>query len=164
MKKTTSVLSVITVALAAAALFLAVSGLTVFWKPVCGIFSASSETIEMGPVFPVGDMVYLVGCLVVAIIVCAKPNGAVPLNVAAIVLQGAVLPAVTSVCTWAQTSAVRPMGVETIQALTLARSICDLAGSLTEVAAALCLVVCGMRISARVLSCKTARSETQTVE
>ena len=166
MKKAISILSIISVVLAVSSLLLAIGFLSVFWEPMCLRFSPSREMVEAGPIIPIGDMVYLVGCLVVAVIicVCTKSNKNIVIEIISIVLLGVVLPLLAWHISKEQTAEIaQNIEVYKLAALTAAKSMSNSARGLMNVSATLCLVVCGMGISEKVILKKDQPNTNQTV-
>lgn len=166
MKKTISILSITSIALAVLSLLLAVGLLFIFWEPVCLLISAPEAVVDAGPIIPIGNMVYMVGCLIVAVLVCicAKSNRSVVLEIMAIVFLSVILPALAWRLSMAQTSQIgRTMGAATLTALSVATDVSGFARGLMDVSVALCLVACGMSISEKAFLIKDRLNANHTV-
>ena len=158
MKKAISILSIISIAIAAVALLLFISLMTVFWEPMCVLFNSPQNIIAMGPIIPNGTIVYIVGCVLIAITTFAstKSSRAIVLEVIAIVLLAVVIPVLNWHLSMAQTSVIGyTMGATALSALSIAKQMGSFASGLMAVSEALCLVVCGMSISEKVHSRKS---------
>ena len=167
MKKTISILSIVSIVVAAVSLLLAIGFLSVFWKPMCMLFSAPQEVVAAGPIIPTGKLVYMVGCLVVApiICVCAKSNKTIVIEIISIILLSAVLPVLAWRLSMVQTYEIGyTMGAKALTVLSIADDITSFARGLMNISAALCLVVCGMSISEKVHTKKANSSTIQITE
>ena len=167
MKKAISILSIISVTIAGLSLLLAIVFLSVFWEPMCLRFSTLREVIEAGPIIPIGNMVYLVGCLAVtaSVYACAKSSKGIAIEIVASLILGIVLPALVWDLNKTQTAEIgQTMEVYTLAALAAANSISNFACRLMNVAVSLFLVVCGMRISEKIILKKEQPNANQTVE
>ena len=166
MKKTILILSVISIVIAAVSMLLLISFLTAFWEPMCILFSAPQGIVEAGPIIPDGTMVYMVGCLLVtvAIGVFAKSNRAIVFEIIAIVLLSVVIPILVRRLSMTQTLVIgQTMGDAKPASLNVANQIGSFASRLMAVSEALCLVVCGMSITEKVIK-KAVSHANQTIE
>ena len=166
MKKTISILSIISIAIAAVALLLFISLMTVVWEPMCVLFNSPQDIIATGPIIPNGTMVYIVGCFLIAItaFVSTKSSRAIVLEVIAIVLLAVVIPLLDWRLSMAQTSVIGQMGAIALSTLSIAQQMGSFASGLMAVSEALCLVVCGMSISEKVHSKRVNSSAAQSME
>lgn len=168
MEKTISILSIIAIILSVLALFWANTLLFVFWEQVCFFLNAPETIIAEGPILPIGNTAYMIGCLVLVVVayICSRSRKTIVGEVASIVLLSIVLPTVTSCLSIFQTTVISS-SLETysaLGALNIANDISGLARSFMNVAASLCFVVCGMSISEKVITKKTASKANQTIE
>lgn len=168
MKKTISILSIGSIVVAVVALLLGIAFLTVFWKPMCMHYvSAPENVIAAGPIIPIGNMVYMVACLLITVSICvlAKSNRTIVFEIIAIILLSAVLPVLVWRLSMSQTVEIgQTMGAVKLTALSVANNISSIATKLMAVSEALCLVVCGMSISDKVHSKKATHGAVQAAE
>ena len=149
MKKPILLLSFASCAIAAGAVVLLISFLTVFWEPMCFTFSGSQNIIATGPILPSGTMIYMVGCFFIAATACVFTNfsRSIVFEIIAIVLLAIVIPILEWSLSMAQTIEIaQTMGDVALAALSATRQIGNFASGLMAVSEALCLVVCGMSI------------------
>ena len=157
MKKTITILSVVAAIIAFASLFLAIGGLVAFWKPMCSLFSYPQEVMDGGPVMPIGNLLYMIGCLVVATIACSRAGKAVAMDVLLIALLCVVVPGLAWIATTVQSYLVGyTAGTYEVIALGAANNVTGLARGLASVSASLSLVVCGISIAEKVRMKKEA--------
>lgn len=162
MKKTISTLSILSIVVAAVSLLLAISFLSIFWEPMCVLLSAPQDIVTAGPMIPNGTMVYMVGCLLVAVAACVftKSSRTIVFEITAIVLLSVVIPVLVWRLSIAQTAEIgQTMGAAKLAALSIANQIGSFASGLMTVSEALCFVVCGMSISEKVLTKKAASEQ-----
>ena len=157
MKKTITIMSIIAAVIAFASLFLAIGGLVAFWKPMCAVFSYPQEVMDGGPVMPIGNLLYMIGCLVVATVACSRAGKAVAMDVLLIALLCVVVPGLAWIATTAQSYLIGyTAGTYEVIALAAANNVTGLARGLASVSASLSLVVCGMSIAEKVRMKKEA--------
>ena len=156
MKKTITILSVVAAIIAFASLFLAIGGLVAFWKPMCSLFSYPQEVMDGGPVMPIGNLLYMIGCLVVATIACSRAGKAVAMDVLLIALLCVVVPGLAWIAATVQSTVLGYSGTYEVIALGAANNVTGLARGLTSVSASLSLVVCGISIAEKVRMKKEA--------
>lgn len=84
--------------------------------------------------------------------ICAKSIKSIVLEILAIILLSVILPALAGYLSMAQTYVIgNTMGDVTIAAFGIANNAIVYARGLTDVSVALCLAVCGMSISEKIL-------------
>ena len=157
MKKAISVFSIISVVVAALSFTLFIGFLTVLWKPMCHIYVTSPDVVGAGPIIPMGTLIHMIGCLVVAIISCffTKTNRVIVFEVIALALLILIIPVLTRSLTMVQSITVgQTMGEYYAAAFSIANQISTVPNALMAVAESLCLVVCGMSISEKLITKK----------
>ena len=169
MKKPILILSIIAIVLAILSLLWATALLFGFWEQVCVfLYNVSAGVIAEGPILPIGNTVYMVGCTVLIVIayICSKYSKTILGEIVSVVLLSIVLPIVTYRLSIAQMKEITSgFGTYTVvTALNIATNISGFARSLMNVAAALCFVVCGMSIAEKAIIKKTAPKANQTIE
>jgi hypothetical protein len=153
MKKAIKILSIIAIALSVLALLCEIALLFVFWEEVCSIHMAPESVIAEGAILPVGNTVYIVGCMVLAIVVyiCSKSSKSIMGEIVSIIMLSIILPIVVSRLSFTQTKEIaNTIDSYLLAAFTISRNTSALAHSLTSVAATLCYVVCGISISEKI--------------
>lgn len=168
MKKPILILSIVAIAVAAVALLLGIAFLTVFWEPVCMLYvSAPEDVIAAGPIIPNGSIVYMVACLVIAVAACifTKTSKTIVFEIIAIAFLSIIIPVLVWRLSMAQTVEIgQTMGAVKLTALSVANNISSFATKLMAVSEALCLVVCGMSISEKIITKKIASKANQPIE
>ncbi len=160
MKKTATVLSVISMVLIGLALLIAVVSLTVFWKPLSLQFHSIPEAIGIGPVLQVGIVINMLGTLLVALVllITSQFKKTVIIEIIAIVALCLLLPVLTSILGVVQSSWVGAQyGSSFLVAQSVTINILALPRQLVGLASSLCLVTCGMRIAEAVYEKKQSR-------
>ena len=156
MKKTINVLSIVSTVISAIALLIAIVMLTFFWKPMSLIYSSSTDIIESGPIIPIGNTLYILGCLIVSIIIVlsSKAKRVIAIEIVAMVLLCAVLPLATWILSLVQQSNVNYLGVVAAARLLITNKVLALPVNLVSFSRMLLLVICGMRVVDKI-RCKT---------
>ena len=167
MKKTISILSIISVVVASVSLLLGVIFLTIFWEPASRIYASDLEVIAEGPILPIGNMFNLVACLLIVVAVCvfSGTNRTIVLEIIAVVLLSFVIPVLVECLSMAQAAIIsKTMGIIKYTVLMVAENISDIFAWLMAISKSLCLVVCGMSISKKVIAKRTASKESKAIE
>ena len=148
MNKTIKILSIISLTFAILGILLSVAVLTVWWKPMAGLFVSPGSGLEVSPIPSVGDILYMLGSLVIAIILCATPSqkGVIVPEIIFIVLLTMVYPVLTWYLNFIQQNYVARFVVKYLTYFVTTNQVLTLPGALVKFASALCLVVCAMRI------------------
>ena len=153
MKNTISVLAIIAVVLAVIALLTGIVSLTLFWESSCEIYAAANaQVIAAGPIFPLGNMIYVVGGLLIAILlsIFTQASKSFAFEIVAIVVFVAVLPFLGGILTPIQSYLIGQMGSAAMTAMSVSTTVFGSAVSIMRTAEALCLVACGMSIAKKV--------------
>lgn len=166
MNKTIKTAAIISMAFSGFALLLTGVFLSFLWEPLC-LFVAGSEAVaEYGPVIPLNYLVETAGYLIVAVIVFkhAKGNTGIKPEIISIVLLGIIIPALVRAASFIQTLAVGNNS-DALRSLSVAQTLMSSHISrLTHISLVLCLVACGMSISAKTIWKKCKAEESQTAE
>lgn len=152
MKRTTTILSKISIIIAVLALLYASALLLIFWEQVCfTLYHLPEDIVAEGPMLPLGNTVSMIGSLILVLMVhyCSRSSKHMVGEVVAIVFSVVALPILASFLSVVQTAIVGSVAdtQTTITALSVATSISDKARGMMDVASSLCLVVCGMSIA-----------------
>lgn len=153
MNKTIKILSIISLTFAILGILLSVAVLTVWWKPMAGLFVSPGSGLEVSPIPSVGDILYMLGSLVIAIILCATPNqkGVIVPEIIFIVLLTMVYPVLTWYLNFIQQNYLAAsLGVNYLASISTTRNILSFTGALVKLASVWSLVICGMRIVCKV--------------
>ena len=165
MKKTISILSIISLCVAATALLLAIALLTVFWKPACRLYGASVDVMAAGPAISVSSVVSMLTGLAIAVGACVftKSSRTIVFEIIAVLLIIGI-PVLDTLLSHVEAAAIGHWaGGEKLVALSMSSSIISVAAGLMGKAKALCLVICGMSISEKVISKRIASEAKQTI-
>ena len=165
MKKTISILSIISLCVAATALLLAIALLTVFWKPACRLFGASVDVTAAGPVISVSSVVSMLTGLAIAVGACVftKSSRTIVFEIIAVLLIIGI-PGLDTLLSYVEATVIGHWGgTDKLAALSISSGIISFAAGLMGNAKALCRVICGMSISEKVISKRIASEAKQTI-
>lgn len=152
MKKTINILSIFSMIISVAASIISIAMLTIFWKPASSIYYSSMEIIESGPILPIGNMLYILGCLTVSLIIIFsyKSKKFIAIEVTSMILISVVLPLATWVLSLVQQSNVNYLGDSAVARLVMANKAIVLPLALVKLSSAINLVTCGMRVANKI--------------
>ncbi|MBQ3079210.1 MAG: hypothetical protein IJC48_04315 [Clostridia bacterium] len=154
MNKTKNILSIISIALAAAAILLSACVLQFLWEPICFYYmNGSTEAIEAGPMIPIGSAVHMACVLIFALMlrVCFRSVKNIAPEIVTIAVLFAALPALSwGLQTFQMLWLGQKMGVAELSALAMSSNVFSIFGKLTEASSVICIVICIFRISDKV--------------
>ena len=120
-------------------------------EPLCQIlFGISGQIISQNPAFPVGEIVFALGNLAVAVILflnASKKTTGYWIEVICAVLVGFLLPGIRNVLGTIQSVICSNQQVDAVIAFTTVRNLCIYSLSIVHIATAISLVLCGMCIA-----------------
>ena len=156
MKKAITVLSIIAIAIAVVSFLIGIGSLALSWESSCELYAAGDAgVIDAGPIIPAGNATYMIGCLLVAILVCifTQSSKSIAIEIISIIILVATIPFLSSLLYGLQTTLIgQLLGTKALMALTVSTTITNFAYTSMGAAEALCLVVCGMSIAQKNLS------------
>ena len=161
MKKLINVATIVSVALAGAAVLVLLLCLTVLWKPLAAS-SFPPSVVEAGPVLPLSITVNLLITLAMALVLIGSSKNEDALGASIVVIGVLILlvPVLSPLMSFLQTTLINQRGgVDAVLRVSAANHILSFPSFLSGFASNLCLVVCGMRIAGFINAKKTAATE-----
>lgn len=154
MKKPIAIISTTSMIISFVSVFLTLLFLTALWEPMGSLFYSSPDVLRQGPVIPIGNMLYIFGCLTVAVILFAtrKSRRFFAIEIISMVFLIAFLPVFTSLLETFQQNTLSAMGINAVLRLNITSRVLTVPAYLMNVSSALCLLSCGMRIANKVCS------------
>ena len=153
MKKTTTVLSAVSTAIAVTSIIAALAMITILWAPMCRLYTTSEDVMGMGPVIPVSSIVSMLEYVAVSLLLLftSKVKKVFAAEIIAIALIVLVFPPLIRILGDVQTRLIgQYTGAYALSAYYTTSSIISIPLSFAAISPSLCLVISGMRIADKV--------------
>ena len=153
---TITVASIISIITSTVSLLLAIVMLTILWRPIAAVFVSSLDIINNGAIFPIGSMVYILVCMVIAIILFFRKKviKAIAVEILFTIMLGFVLPSLTSLLAAVQQSFINASSTFFVTIFTISNRVMSPVLMIVDISFYLSLAVCGMLIAYKI-HCKS---------